>query len=238
MERLWKLGLIMLLSCVMACPLRAEEKDSTSSKVEVSAGADLVSTYMCRGSKVSGASFQPTLGISYKGLSLSAWASTDFKTAVNEIDWILGYEVGGFSVAVTDYFGPFDDDSAPKYFADGSHMLEGTVGFDFGKVCDKFALSIAWNTYFLNDKNAEGDEQFSTYIELGYPVATAPATLDFALGFTPWEGLYSEGFNVVNFSVKASREVKITDHYSLPVFAQMVLNPNAERIYGVFGISF
>jgi hypothetical protein len=58
------------------------------------------------------------------------------------------------------------------------------------------------------------------------------------LGFTPWEGLYSEGFNVVNFSVKASREVKITDHYSLPVFAQMVLNPNAERIYGVFGISF
>ena len=38
MERLWKLGLLMLLSCVMACPLRAEEKDSTSSKVEFTVG--------------------------------------------------------------------------------------------------------------------------------------------------------------------------------------------------------
>lgn len=238
MERLWKLGLIMLLSCVMACPLRAEETDSTSSKVEFTVGADLVSSYLCRGAKVTGASFQPTFGVSYKGLSLSAWASSDFKTAVNEFDWILGYEVGGFSIALTDYFGPYVEGETPKYFADNSHMLEGTVGFDFSAVCKKFALSVAWNTYFLNDKNAEGDEQFSTYIELGYPVNLSNVTLEFAAGFTPWEGVYSSNFNMVNLSLKASKELKITEYYSLPIFTQLVLNPNTETIYGVFGISF
>jgi hypothetical protein len=238
MKRLKGCGILMMLSLIMACPMRAEEADSTSSEVEFNASADLVSSYLCRGAKVSGASFQPTFSVSYKGLSLSAWASSDFKTVVNEFDWILGYEVGGFSMALTDYFGPYEDGATPKYFADNSHMLEGTVGFDFSAVCKKFALSITWNTYFLNDKDAEGDEQFSTYIELGYPVHTKPATLDFAMGFTPWEGVYSSGFNVVNLSIKATKEIKITDSYSLPIFTQVVLNPNTENIFGVFGVSF
>ncbi len=238
MKRLKRLGLLVLLSLTMICPMWANEADSTSSKVEFTIGADLVSSYLCRGAKVSGASFQPSFGISYKGLSLSAWASSDFKTAINEFDWILGYEVGAFSVALTDYFGPYEDGATPKYFADNSHMLEGTVGLDFSAICKKFALSIAWNTYFLNDKNAEGDEQFSTYIELGYPVNLNAVSLEFAAGFTPWEGVYSSNFNMVNLSLKASKELKITDFYSLPIFTQLVLNPNTETIYGVFGISF
>ena len=99
-------------------------------------------------------------------------------------------------------------------------------------------MSIAWNTYFLNDKNEEGDEQFSTYIELGYPVNLSAVSLEFAAGFTPWEGVYSSNFNMVNLSLKATKELKITEYYSLPVFTQLVLNPNTENIYGVFGVSF
>lgn len=42
-------------------------------KVEVSLGADIVSKYVWRGfDQGSGASIQPTLGLAYKGLSLSA----------------------------------------------------------------------------------------------------------------------------------------------------------------------
>lgn len=238
MERFGKRIWAVLLAVVMACPLFAEEADSTESKVEFTVGADLVSSYVWRGTRVAGASFQPSLGISYKGLSLSCWASSDFKNFINEFDWCLFYGVGGFSVGITDYFGPYVDEATPKYFADKSHILEGTVGFDFGAVCKKFAMSVVWNTNFLNDEDALGSENFSTYIELGYPVDLKPVSLEFALGFTPWEGMYSDGFNVVNLSVKASKEIPITDRYALPIFTQLVLNPNSERVAAVFGISF
>lgn len=47
---------------------------ATQDKVEVSLGADIVSKYVWRGfDQSSGASIQPTLGLVYKGLSLSAW---------------------------------------------------------------------------------------------------------------------------------------------------------------------
>lgn len=239
MERLGKRILTALLAMMLVCPvMAAEEVDSTASKVEFTVGADLVSSYVWRGTKVTGISFQPTLGISYKGLSLSCWASSDFKNVVNEFDWTLFYEVGGFSVGVTDYFGPYVDTETPKYFADKSHILEGTVGFDFSAVCKKFALSVVWNTNFLNDEDEAGKENFSTYIELGYPVHLKPLDLDFALGFTPWEGMYSTGFNVVNISVKASKDIHITDRYAMPIFTQLVLNPNTERVAAVFGIGF
>ena len=39
-------------------------------KVEASVGADLVSGYIWRGQDLGGVSIQPSLGISYKGLSL------------------------------------------------------------------------------------------------------------------------------------------------------------------------
>lgn len=238
MERFGKRVLTALLALLLTCPLMAEEADSTESKVNFTVGADLVSAYVWRGTKVTSVSFQPTLGVSYKGLSLSVWASSDFKTVVNEFDWILGYEVGGLSLAITDYFGPYVDVETPRYFGKKSHILEGTVGFDFSAVCKKFAMSVVWNTNFLNDEDEAGKERFSTYVELGYPVHTKPVDLDFALGFTPWEGMYSTGFNVVNISVKASKAIPITDRYSLPIFAQFVLNPNTEKVAGVFGISF
>jgi hypothetical protein len=226
----------MLLFSVSTSTLMAQDSDKP--EFEVSVGADLVSSYVWRGSYISGISFQPSIGLSYGGLSLTAWGSSDFNNVVNEFDFTLGYGVGGFSVAVTDYFGPYVSAEVPKYFAKKSHILEGTVGFDFAEVSEKFALSVLWNTNFLNDKNEEGKEQYSTYIELGYPVEVGSVGIDFALGFTPWEGLYSDKFNVVNISVKGSKDIKITESYSLPVFAQAVLNPYTEQVHFVFGLSF
>lgn len=238
MERFGKRILTALLAMMLVSPLMAEEADSTESKVEFSVGADLVSSYVWRGTRVSGISFQPSLGMSYKGLSLGCWASSDFKNVINEFDWTLFYEVGGFSVGITDYFGPYVDTETPKYFADKSHILEGTLGFDFSAVCEKFALSVTWNTNFLNDEDAEGKENFSTYIELGYPVDLKPVSLEFALGLTPWSGMYADKFNVVNISVKGSKEIPITDRYALPLFTQLVLNPSTQKVAAVFGLSF
>lgn len=44
-------------------------------EVETSIGADIVSQYYWRGQDLGAVSLQPTLGIGYKGLSLTAWGS-------------------------------------------------------------------------------------------------------------------------------------------------------------------
>ena len=42
---------------------------------EVGLGSDIVSSYIWRGQDLGGVSLQPTLGLEYKGISLSAWGS-------------------------------------------------------------------------------------------------------------------------------------------------------------------
>ena len=76
-------------------------------KFEVSLEADVVSKYVWRGfDQGSGASVQPSLGLAYKGVSLSAWGSTSITDLEpKEFDITLGYSIGGFSITVTDYGG-------------------------------------------------------------------------------------------------------------------------------------
>ena len=48
---------------------------SAKDKIEATIGADLVSQYIWRGQNLGDFSLQPTLGVGYKGISLSAWGS-------------------------------------------------------------------------------------------------------------------------------------------------------------------
>ena len=73
----------------------------------VTAKADFVSDYIWRGAyQNSGFSVQPTLGLSYGNLSLSAWGSQSLtKTdGAQEFDINLSYTIGGLGITVTDYW--------------------------------------------------------------------------------------------------------------------------------------
>ncbi|MCQ2206632.1 MAG: hypothetical protein MJZ02_00235 [Paludibacteraceae bacterium] len=236
--------LAMAFAAVLAQPVLAQDETTEApkeSKVKVDAGADLVSTYIWRGQNLSGAAFQPTVSMSVGGFSLGVWGSADFQHGINEFDWTASYSVSGFTIGLTDYCGAAarqEDGTFPKYGNYDNHILEANAGFDFSEVCNKFALNISANVNLVNDKDAEGDEQFSTYIELGYPVKAGSVGLDFAVGLTPFEGVYSDNFNIVNLSVKASKELQFTPSFSLPVYAQGMINPYSEQAYLAFGITF
>lgn len=236
--------LAMAFAAVLAQPVLAQDETSEAPKepkVKVEAGADLVSAYVWRGINVTSASFQPGITMNVGGFSLGMWGSTDFNHGVNEFDWIASYSISGFSIGLTDYCGPFGREAGekfPNYGNYDNHVLELNAGFDFSEVCKKFALTISANVNLLHDKDAEDDEQYSTYIELGYPVKAGPVALDFGLGFTPFEGMYSDNLNIVNLSVKATKELQFTPSFSLPVYAQGVINPYTEQATLVFGMSF
>ena len=46
------------------------------------------------------------------------------------------------------------------------------------------------------------------------------------------------GFEVCDVSLGAAKEVRITERYSLPLFAKATWNPATEGAYFVFGVSF
>lgn len=199
-------------------------------EVTVTAGADIVSSYVWRGTDCGPAAIQPGGSLSAGNFSIGAWGSTSFKNEWREFDLYVGYSIGNFSLLVTDYFFPRDlpDGQDNGYFDYSDHVFEGTLAYSFGDV----PLSLAWNTNFA------GDDDYSSYIEVGYSVPVKDVSVDFILGATPWEGSYSDGFAFINASIKASKEIKITDSFSLPAFTQLTVNPDTEDVFLVFGVSF
>ncbi len=231
-----KLSATAVVFLAMAMPFTAKAQD----KVEASVGVDLVSGYIWRGEDCGNVSIQPSLSVAYKGLSLTAWGSVGFeKTDTKELDLTLGYEAGGFSAAITDYwFSPYEDAEKVGYFKYGAHntqhTFEGTLAYDFG------VIALSWNTYFAGaDYTKEnGDRAYSTYVGISAPFKLASLDWTAEVGFTPWEGAYSDKFNVTNLSLKAAKDIKITDTFALPVFAQLTFNPYTQGTYFVFGLSF
>ena len=60
------------------------------------------------------------------------------------------------------------------------------------------------------------------------------------IGATPWATDFygANGFAVCDVSLGVSKDIKITDSFSLPLFAKATWNPRSEGAYFVVGLSF
>ena len=214
-------------------------------KVEAHVGADLSSGYVWRGERLNGISIQPSASVAYKGFSLSEWGTVGAKSdETKEIDFTLGYETGGFSVSVTDYW----TEEGIGYFHYGAnntaHVFEAQIGYDFG------ILSANWYTNFAgNDGVTEsGKRAYSSYIEINAPFKLGGLEWNASIGATPWgtdyynckseEDTGAKGFEVCDISIGVSKEIRITPTFALPLFAKATWNPSTEGAYFVVGISF
>ena len=170
------------------------------------------------------------------------------------------------TLAFTDYFFPDEtgmDNNYLQYDSDlTGHVFEGSVSWN-GTESLPLTFLAAVNFYgadakLIEDDTASADfntvvgNQMSMYFELGYTVTCKDETeLNFFAGFTPNEpkkadattgyigegGFYGYTMGFVNLGVTASKEIKITDDFSLPVFSQLVVNPMSEDVFLVFGLS-
>ncbi len=208
-------------------------------KVEGEIKADFVSQYIWRGQDMGDFSVQPTLGVAWKGLSLSAWGSVGISNPddTKEFDLTLGYNVGGFNVGVTDYW--FNTPN-PKYFAykahDTSHVFEANVGYDFGPV------SVNWYTNFAGNDgvNKKGKRAYSSYFEIAAPFKLGKLSWCATVGACPYAtSFYADvnRFAVVNASLSASYDIKVTDSFAIPIFAAINTNPSTQKAAFVVGFS-
>ncbi|MDD6356622.1 MAG: hypothetical protein PUG15_00790 [Bacteroidales bacterium] len=205
-------------------------------KVEATIGADFVSQYIWRGQDLGNISMQPTLGIGYKGLSLSAWGSVGVDSKdTKEVDLTLSYSIKGFSIGVTDYW--FSEGRYFKYKAhQTTHVFEAGVGYDFN------FLSIQWYTNFAGDDgvNEDGERAYSSYFEISAPFRLGGLDWTATVGAVPYATSFydTSGFAITNVSICAAKEFVVKDKLNIPVYANLSANPRTEKVYLVFGVSF
>ena len=215
--------------------------EAQGNKIETTLEADIVSQYVWRGQDLGDVSLQPTLGLGYKGLSLTAWGSVGLTDPddTKEIDLTLAYSVGGFNIGVTDYWLSEGLDPRGRYFkydAHGTnHLFEANIGYDFGP------LALQWYTNFAGNDGVtkSGKRAYSSYFELSAPFKLASVDWTAALGVVPYATSFYErvdGFAVTNVSLTATKDIKITDSFSIPLFAQVAANPCSQKAYLVLGL--
>ena len=212
-------------------------------KVETTICGDFVNEYIWRGLKLADVAVQPTFGVGYKGLSLTAWGSYGLsnKDDVKEFDLTLDYTIGGLSIGITDYWFSRMDGGDPdgryfKYEAHGTnHVFEGYIGYDFG-----FA-ALRWFTNFAGNDgtNKDGKRAYSSYVEVNVPFKLATVDWTATAGAVPYctTSYGTTGFAVTNLALKATKDIKITDSFSIPIFGQVVGNPCSQKAYLVLGLS-
>ena len=235
MKKIFTILSAVVLSLTALAPAKAQDK------LEASVGADFVSRYIWRGLDLGGVHFQPTLGLDWKGLSLSAWGSVGISNPADtkEFDLTLSYTIGGFNIGVTDYWFDAGLDPLDRYFMYRSdctnHVFEANIGYDFG-----FA-AIQWYTNFAGNDGVSpaGKRAFSSYLELSAPFSLGGADWSAAVGVVPFPTDFygTEKFALVNLSLTASKEIAVTDSFSIPVFAQVAANPYTRDAFFVIGFT-
>jgi hypothetical protein len=252
------IALITLLIVIFSVSGQTQDEKGRS----LDFGCELVSRYVWRGLNLGGniPSAQPTIGLDFgknkHAFTLGTFGAWSFGgQQIQEADLFLSYTYNEtFTLIFTDYFFPMDDGSGPKYFdyrsASTGHLFEGTFKFE-GSEKIPFSLLFAMNFYGADAKrlNADGTEKglfMSKYVELGYSTTISEVTTSFfigaaldqpdkVLGETTFYGNRSAG--VINLGCKLEKEVKIGNGLVLPLNTQLVFNPEASRVFMVFGVT-
>ena len=207
--------------------------------VEATISSDFVNQYIWRGQDLGDVSVQPTLGIAYKGFSLSGWGSVGLSdnNDTKEFDLTAAYQTGGFHIGITDYW--FNTPNEKYFHYDAhftSHVFEANIGYDFGPV------ALNWYTNFAGNDgvNKSGDRAYSSYVEAAVPFKLATLDWTATVGAVPYAtSFYSKanGFAVTNVSLRATKDIQVTKSWSIPLFAGVTANPSTQKAYLVCGFT-
>ncbi len=244
MKKILMITASVLLLITFIPNVNAQEEESSP----WSASLDIYSSYIWRGLKFgSGPAFQPSVEFSTGGLSIGAWGSVNSGGLMDVIDAIspeafeadlyAGYsfalgENASLGFTVTDYY--FGGD-----WLDGaSHYFEPLVNIGVG------GLSLTGAYMFMPDGSvsANGDEnKGDMYLEASYGFK------NLSIGLGAGEGQYTmheddngdaiDDFGICNINVGTSKEIKITDSFTLPVSGSVILNPSTGGFFIAVGIS-
>jgi hypothetical protein len=225
MNRKYGLPALTLLSMITFSPVILNAQEDTS-KPEINAWADFNSSYIWRGSKLGiGPAVQPSVEFSAGGFAVGVWGTCD-ASGYMEADPYISYSFPfGLSLGFSDYYYP-DLSLFDVSDTSGSHAFEFNCDLSVG------GLNLSAN-YILNEAGGAGSCGGDLYFEAGYSFN------QFGIFVGAGNGWYTTDneFSICNIGIETNREIKITDSFTLPVFGQIIVNPEQEKLFVVVGFS-
>jgi len=217
--------MLLLITIFTLSNINAQE-----TKASFDIGVDFASRYVWRGMEFSDSPVvQPYAEFNSGNFTLGIWASyeTGGQVVGQEFDFYASYSIGAVSIGFTDYAFPIDGMS-DGYFQMKNHIGEATISFDG---VEKFPLTL------MVGLNVYNDDENSVYTEIGYPFTIGETELSAFVG--AGNEIYSlDGdYVLTNFGLSASKDIKITDSFSLGVSSSAIFNPDTEDAYLVFILS-
>jgi hypothetical protein len=207
-------------------------------------GADFVSRYIWRGLEINKSfNVQPSFGYSTGGFDIGLWGSYAISDVENtlqsEIDLYASYtfstSAGDIAVLFADYYfpdenvrlGDFDDST-------GAHILELGLGYT-GPDSFPIAVSVYMNVY--------NDTGNNTYFEVSYPISLPNNyRMDLFVGATSgslenptYYG--TDKFGFLNVGFKVSKDIVLTDSFSIPAFILFTTNPTSDKAHLAAGFT-
>ncbi len=215
--------------------VKAQEETETSTS-PFDAGFDFYTSYLWRGAKFgTGPAFQPWVEAGFGGFAIGAWGSicSSYDEAL-EMDMYVSYGFDfGLSIGVTDYYfgGDWFD---PQY----THSIEPMVSFETGGFSITAAYMLLSGVEEDEASGIEGvdfGEEGDVYFEAGY----AWDHVNVAVG--AGDGQYvsdDDDFMLCNLTVGTSKEIVLSEKFSLPLSAAVTWNPSTGGFYIAAGVSF
>lgn len=176
----------------------------------------------------------------------SAMARDNDGTHYKEINYYIQYSKNNFYIGLWNLFNSRDidtdiasDDIFNYSKKRTANILDLRLNYTFGP---EFPLYVeadiilyggaAAGEVLLNSDGSYDKHKHSTYIKLQYPLMKSEDLFDldafvgsaFAFNEAPLYG-NKDTFQVVNAGIVASRDIKISDNYSIPIHAQFMWNP-------------
>ena len=228
---------------------------ATSAFAQLSIGTDIMSRYVWRGFDIGESpSIQPTVEYGVGGLAIGFWGAyptADVSTGTEEVDFYGSYSFdlkksGSLSIGFTDYMFPttsgfhignFNNYDGMKIYDNvdtvygGSHYIEINAGYSGP---ENFPISLSFNVFVLNL------EYNPIYFQVGYSASVEDVGLDFFVGGTTGDdNMYyaTDSFGLINVGITASKEIKVTDDFSIPISGSIIVNPKTEDLFYVLGLS-
>lgn len=234
-----KISVLFTLIILFASNINVNAQGKVSIKPEVT------TRHYWRGIMVSNtANFEMDMAYTNKNFTFGAWGGYAFDNTYSEFDFHVAYKFSDhFDIAVWDLFANRDRASIDDYDywdfdrSTTNHLIDATLNFHLG---EKFPLDISWSTMLYGrDLDKNGNQNYSTYVELGYPVEIGGEKISLFAGYNLFdECTYGKDAGFVNIGATATRNIKITESFSLNAWAKVAINPQAETANLILGIGF
>ena len=220
-------GLLALVYFLYSNPVIAQDEK----KVSMDAGADFYSSYVWRGTQYgSGPSVQPSITLNAGIFSAGVWGSFDFN-GYRESDLWFAFDLpAGFRLGMTDYYYPGLD-----YFDysenTGGHAFEINTGFSKG------GLDLSAN-YILNQAGNAGSAGSDIYAEARYSFNLFYLFLGAGSGWhTSLPADEKNKIRICNLGLGTVKEINISEKYTVPVNAQVIVNPDRKIMFLLLGFT-